>query len=160
MRFTCYKNKNYTHSSAYDLPVRPSPNLPNATAINLYPSLCLFEQTPIVSIGRGTEMQFQVYGHPNLKGEFSFIPQPNFGAKYPKLKEKVCVERTYKTTPDSINFELKWLIEAYRSLSRSSKLFLARVLLYLAGTKNWKNKLKMAGVKGNSRQLGTPAFKV
>ena len=57
---TVVKNKNYTHSSAYDLPVRPSPNLPNATAINLYPSLCLFEQTPI-SIGRGTEKQFQIY---------------------------------------------------------------------------------------------------
>ena len=59
------KKQNYTHSSAYDLPVRPSPKLTKLKAINLYPSLCLFEQTPI-SIGRGTEKQFQIYGHPNL----------------------------------------------------------------------------------------------
>ena len=81
-QLTVVKNQGYTHQTPYYLPLRPSPNLPNAQAINLYPSLCLFEQTP-VSIGRGTEKQFQGYGHPSFKGDYSFIPQPNFGAKNP-----------------------------------------------------------------------------
>ena len=59
------KIKNYKHNTPYELPQRPSPNLPNAKAIALYPSLCLFEPTAI-SVGRGTEMQFQIFGHPNL----------------------------------------------------------------------------------------------
>ena len=84
------KLKNYTHKTHYVLPLRPSPNLPNAQAIALYPSLCLLEPTAI-SVGRGTEMQFQIFGHPSLpKSKFSFKPKPNFGAKYPKLENQIC----------------------------------------------------------------------
>ena len=78
--------KNYTHDSVYELPVRPSPNLPNAQSVNLYPSLGLFEGTNI-NAGRGTEWQFQRFGAPFLDHEhfsFSYVPQPNFGAKNPK----------------------------------------------------------------------------
>jgi uncharacterized protein YbbC (DUF1343 family) len=57
--------KNYSRASTYELPVRPSPNLPNAQAIALYPSLCLLEPT-VISVGRGTDHQFQIYGHPEL----------------------------------------------------------------------------------------------
>ena len=95
------KIKGYTHQIAYDLPVRPSPNLPNAKAINLYPSLCLFERT-VVSIGRGTEQQFQVYGHPLLIGDFSFILNLILGQNTQNWKEKNVWEKTYKTIPDSI----------------------------------------------------------
>ena len=64
--------KNYTHKLNYILPLRPSPNFPNKKAIELYPSLCLLEPT-VVSVGRGTEMQFQVYGNPKFpKSKFNW----------------------------------------------------------------------------------------
>jgi uncharacterized protein YbbC (DUF1343 family) len=83
--------KNYTHSTSYDLPVAPSPNLPNMTAIYLYPSLCFFEGT-IISIGRGTDKPFQVAGHPDYKtGLFSFTPVNIPGvAKNPKYEGQSC----------------------------------------------------------------------
>ena len=82
--------QNYTHQTPYSLAIRPSPNLPNDKAINLYPSLGLFEGTTI-NAGRGTEMQFQIYGAPFFeKTDFSYTPQANFGAKYPKHKGKLC----------------------------------------------------------------------
>lgn len=84
---------NYNHSMSYSLPVKPSPNLPNDRSIDLYPALCYFEGTTL-SIGRGTDMQFQVIGHPllgNIDGiDFNFIPQPNIGAQNPLLNGQVC----------------------------------------------------------------------
>ena len=79
------KLKNYSHSLKYEPPIRPSPNLPNIQSIYLYPSLAFLEKTE-VSVGRGTAIQFQIYGHPDFKCDFSFTPQPNFGSQYPKLK--------------------------------------------------------------------------
>ncbi len=82
--------ENYTHDSLYQLPVKPSPNLPNLRSILLYPSLCLFEATPL-SIGRGTNMQFQVIGHPDLtEYSFAFTPKSMVGAKNPKNKDQIC----------------------------------------------------------------------
>jgi uncharacterized protein YbbC (DUF1343 family) len=84
------KCANYNHQTIYDPPLAPSPNLPNLRSILLYPSLCFFEGTP-VSIGRGTTSQFQVIGHPDIKGStFIFVPQPMFGAADPKLKMETC----------------------------------------------------------------------
>lgn len=132
--------KGYTHQSRYTLPVRPSPNLPNASAINLYPSLCLFERT-VVSIGRGTEQQFQVFGHPQLKGDYRFTPQPNFGAKYPKLDGENCVGKNLQSHPYLNRFELKWLIEAYAQFPDKENFFLPR-FAYLAGTKKLEEQIK------------------
>ncbi len=85
--------QNYNHNMPYSLPVRPSPNLPNDRSIDLYPTLCYFEGTTL-SIGRGTEMQFQVIGHPllgNVAGiDFNFTPQPNLGAQNPVFNGQVC----------------------------------------------------------------------
>ncbi len=82
--------KNYTHISEYSLAIRPSPNLPNDQAINLYPSLGFFEGT-IINAGRGTEFQFQRYGASFFpESDFSYTPKPNFGSKYPKEKDKLC----------------------------------------------------------------------
>jgi uncharacterized protein YbbC (DUF1343 family) len=84
--------KNYTHNSTYSLPLRPSPNLPNDKSINLYPSLCMFEGTN-ASCGRGTEMQFQIFGSPYLPKDsykFTFTPQPNYGSKIPKNMNQEC----------------------------------------------------------------------
>ena len=108
--------ENYTHQTAYELPIKPSPNLPNAKAINLYPSLCLFEGTN-VSVGRGTELQFQIMGSPFLEGSdynFEFTPTPNVGAKYPKHEAKVCKGLNLKNHPNLSQIELKWLIDAYQ----------------------------------------------
>ena len=134
------KIEGYTHQSTYNLPVRPSPNLPNAKAINLYPSLCLFERTA-VSIGRGTEQQFQIYGHPSFKGDFSFTPQPNFGAKYPKLEGEKCIGKNLQSHPRLNRFELKWLIEAYRQYPEKESFFISR-FAYLSGTKKLEEQIK------------------
>ena len=77
------KMKNYQHNIRYELPIKPSPNLPNSTSINLYPSLCLFEGTSI-SVGRGTKYPFQHFGSPNFETNYSFIPVSKDGSKNPK----------------------------------------------------------------------------
>tara|TARA_B100000989_G_scaffold290378_1_gene263469 strand:+ start:2776 stop:3957 length:1182 start_codon:yes stop_codon:yes gene_type:complete len=116
--------QNYTHKTPYELLTRPSPNLPNAQAIALYPSLCLLEQT-VISIGRGTNKQFQIYGHPSFpKNQFSFTPKPNFGAKSPKQNGTLCygIDLTKIKKPDRV--ELKWLIDAYSNFPEKSGFFL------------------------------------
>jgi len=104
---------NYNRKEIYNLPVKPSPNLPNKRSINLYPSLCLFERTT-VSIGRGTNHPFQHFGAPFIKGDYSFTPISGPGSKYPKHENTICFGkdlRFQKNTLNSINLE--WLIECY-----------------------------------------------
>jgi uncharacterized protein YbbC (DUF1343 family) len=94
------KVKNYSHNMVYSLPVKPSPNLPNALSIYLYPSLCMFEGTAI-SQGRGTLYPFQVLGHPALKGkyEFSFTPISIVGmSKNPPLENQICYGIDFRGT--------------------------------------------------------------
>lgn len=105
--------KNYNHTVTYNLPVKPSPNLPNINSVLLYPSLGLFEGT-IMSLGRGTEMPFEVVGHPQYSNRsFSFIPKANTISKEPKYKDQVCYgidlrkENLVNNHPRKI--ELKWL---------------------------------------------------
>ena len=116
---------NYHHKKNYNLPIKPSPNLPNGKAINLYPSLCFFEGTN-VSSGRGTETQFQVFGSPFLNPEkfsYHFTPKPNKGAINPKHKSIKCYGRDLRSSEvlDSIN--LTWLIEAYKHSSEKEEFF-------------------------------------
>ena len=116
--------KNYTHKKKYKLPVRPSPNLPNSQSIYLYPSLCLLERTKI-SIGRGTEKQFQIYGHPNFpKSNFSFIPQSNFGSKNPKWKGQICNGLSLENINPPNHLNLSWIIDAYKKLPKDLPFFL------------------------------------
>ena len=106
---------NYTHQSRYTLPVKPSPNLPNDRAINLYPSTCLFEGTN-VNEGRGTEIQFQVYGSPYLMNmPFSYTPISRPGATSPKFKDEVCFGENLSQEPYMNSISLKWLIKAYKN---------------------------------------------
>ena len=127
--------KNYKHSKSYSLPIKPSPNLPNDKAINLYPSLCFFEGTN-VSAGRGTEKQFQIFGSPFMKIDslqFSFTPQPNFGAKHPKHKNIECFGEDLSETKPLNTIDLSYLIKAYTStLDKSS--FFNSFFIKLAGT--------------------------
>lgn len=125
---------NYNRKMSYSLPIKPSPNLPNDQAVNLYASLCLFEGTN-VSVGRGTEKQFQIYGSPYLpKSHFSFIPKPNFGAQNPIYNGIQCYGEDLSIAPKVNQLELKWLIEAYRSTTDKSKFF-NPFFTKLAGTK-------------------------
>ena len=119
--------QNYTHQSKYALPVAPSPNLPNMKSIYLYPSLCYFEATP-VSLGRGTDAPFQLFGHPDMKGyDFSFTPESRPGAKNPPQLGKLCYGRDLRNLSDSAIWEgkinLNYLIEAYRSVNIGDSFF-------------------------------------
>lgn len=115
---------NYSHSIHYIVPVKPSPNLPNNRSIYLYPSICPFEATP-VSLGRGTEFPFQVYGHPRMQGySFSFTPSPRPGAGNPPQNGNLCYGVDLRTSPpDEViweeGFTLKYVIEAYRNLQQT-----------------------------------------
>ena len=137
--------KNYDHSSKYSLPVRPSPNLPNEKSINLYPSLCYFEGTPI-SAGRGTEMQFQIFGSPELEGmNFNFTPQPNFGSKKPKFNGIKCYGKNLREEEYLSEINISWVIEAYNSYPNKEKFF-NDFFKKLAGTK----KLQQQIIEGKS----------
>lgn len=130
----------YNREMNYSLPVKPSPNLPNDQSINLYASLCLFEGTN-VSVGRGTEMQFQIYGSPFLpKNDFSFTPISNFGAKDPVYKNQLCFGENLTSIPKVNQLELKWLIKAYNSTSDKSKFF-NDFFTKLAGTKRLQQQI-------------------
>lgn len=132
---------NYNREMAYSLPVKPSPNLPNDQSINLYASLCLFEGTN-VSVGRGTEKQFQIYGSPFLpKSDFSFTPIPNLGAKEPLYKNELCYSEDLTSIAKVSKLELKWLIKAYNSTSDKSKFF-NPFFTKLAGTKKLQQQIE------------------
>ncbi len=105
----------YDRNASYAILEKPSPNLPNDQAINLYASLCFFEGTN-VSSGRGTDKQFQIYGSPFLPNTgFSFTPEPNLGAKEPMHKGVLCYGEDLSTIEPVRQIELKWLIRAYNT---------------------------------------------
>ncbi len=119
--------RNYTHQTMYRLPIAPSPNLPDMKAVYLYPSTCYFEGTP-VSLGRGTRLPFQVYGHPGMKGySFSFTPKSIPGAKNPPLLNKVCYGVDLSGLSDEEiwlkGIDLSYVIDAYRNLKMGDKFF-------------------------------------
>lgn len=119
--------KNYTHQTMYELPIPPSPNLPNMKSIYLYPSTCYFEATP-VSLGRGTDMPFQVYGHPNMLGyTFKFTPRSVAGAKNPPQLNRVCYGVDLRDIPNEEiwkkGVDLSYLIDAYKNLNMDDYFF-------------------------------------
>lgn len=118
---------NYTHRTRYRLPVAPSPNLRTMTAVYLYPSMCYFEATP-VSLGRGTDKPFMIYGHPEMKGrDFEFTPKSMPGAKNPPQLGKLChgVDLSGISDDEAIaqGINLEYLIDAYRDLGMGDKFF-------------------------------------
>lgn len=138
---TIIKNKNYTHDSLYKLPVKPSPNLPNMASIYLYPSLCFFEGTP-VNVGRGTEHQFQLFGHPDFpKDLYSFTPVSRPGALHPKLEGQTCygylvaTEAEDARAKNGAKVNLEWIQKAYELYPQKEEFFKPFFHL-LAGTKS------------------------
>ena len=140
-QLTVIRCLNYNREMNYSLPIKPSPNLPNDQAINLYASLCLFEGTN-VSIGRGTETQFQIYGSPFLpKSDFTFTPKPNFGAKDPVYNGKLCYGEDLSKIKKVDQLELKWLLKAYQSTTDKAKFF-NPFFTKLAGTKKLQQQIE------------------
>ena len=143
------KVRNYTHDTYYELPVKPSPNLPNIQSILLYPSLCFFEGTE-VSVGRGTHNQFQVVGHPNFSmGSYVFSPESMAGAKYPKHEGKQCYGQnlTGLTKGDLYerkSLDLSYLLAFYKNLSDQDKSFFLKTNFFekLAGSKKLREQIK------------------
>ena len=122
--FQIVKCLGYKHSTPYNPPIATSPNLPNLQSMLLYPSICFFEGTD-VSVGRGTDKQFQVIGSPNLKnGSFTFTPEDKPGAKNPPQKGKLCYgEDLSKIDARNQAFTLKYVIDYYKKSDNKAKFF-------------------------------------
>ncbi|MBU1821638.1 MAG: DUF1343 domain-containing protein [Bacteroidetes bacterium] len=150
----------YTHAMVYELPVKPSPNLPNLQSIRLYPSICLFEPT-IVSVGRGTDMQFQVIGAPDkVFGPFTFTPQDKSGAIDPPNEGKVCYGLDLReVNTRQLGFSLKYLLDFYNKAPDKSKFFTSESFFdKLAGT-DLIRKMMVAGKSEKEiRAAYTPAL--
>ena len=154
LKLTVIRCMNYDHTKTYSLPVPPSPNLKNMTAVYLYPSLCFFEGT-VVSIGRGTDKPFQQFGHPKFKNEASyfFTPFSKIGASKPLLEGQNCFGTLIAETPEDalklINrkLQLNWLIKAY-TLYPDNKEFFNPFFEKLAGN----NLLKQQIISGMSEE--------
>jgi len=128
--FLVIKCRNYTHSSRYTLPVRPSPNLPDMQSVYLYPTNCLFEGTAL-SEGRGTDKPFQYIGHPSLPRDmFSFTPNPNEGSRNSKHFGKTCYGWNFGGSVDEVlkkthrKIQIRWIIDAYRLFPDKDSFFL------------------------------------
>ncbi|MGM0479278.1 MAG: exo-beta-N-acetylmuramidase NamZ family protein [Bacteroidota bacterium] len=142
------KMKGYHHDLAYSLPVAPSPNLRSDVAIQLYPTLCLFEGT-VLSVGRGTNRPFEMFGHPALvtndKYDFTFTPTPGFGAQHPKLNGEKCYGLDLGNSESRMHqINLKWLIDAYKTLQSEQIAMIERENWFdkLAGTDELRQQLR------------------
>ena len=124
VKLTVIPVANWNHDTPYELPVKPSPNLPNSLSIRLYPSTCLFEGT-VVSLGRGTYFPFQVYGYPDANfGDFTFTPVSIDGmSKTPPHQDKLCYGRDLRTESLAQPFTLSYLLEAYQRSEMKEKFF-------------------------------------
>lgn len=129
---------NYDHKTFYSLPIKPSPNLPNMTAIYLYPSLCFFEGTDHVSLGRGTDKPFQIYGSNVFDSDlkYTFTPQSTAGAKTPPLLGKLCYGYDLSDISlDSLQRQkmtLSYLLNAYK-LTKDKDHFFNNFFIKLTG---------------------------
>lgn len=111
------KCKGWKHGEKYNLPIAPSPNLPTPQAISLYPSLCLFEGTD-VSVGRGTDFPFEVFGHPKMTGQFTFTPMPSPSNQKPLQQGKLCRGEDLRAVTPNNGFYLTYLIQASLQLGQ------------------------------------------
>lgn len=136
----------YTHQTSYVLPVKPSPNLPNQQAILLYPSICFFEGTNI-SVGRGTNMQFQVIGGEFKEyGTYEFTPVDMPGAQNPPLEGKLCYGQDLsKVDASSMRFSLRYVIEMYKKSPQKSTFFLSTNHFNLLAGNGWIKEMVLEG---------------
>jgi uncharacterized protein YbbC (DUF1343 family) len=140
---------NYSHKSMYALPNKPSPNLPNMQSVYLYPSTCFFEGTTF-SLGRGTTMPFQVYGHPSLnKKLFNFKPISMLGAKEPPQKNNNCYGYNLTKAKIKNGIDLSYIINAFKQMPNKDSFFLRPNKAVITDKDYFFNKLA-----GNSILMG------
>lgn len=137
--------RNYNHKTKYEIPIAPSPNLKSDLAITLYPSLCFFEATT-VSVGRGTERPFEMYGHPMFRETgYRFMPVSTSGAKNPLWENKSCNGYDLADVQRKRAYEinLSWLLNARDQLGDSSVRFIDQRNFFdrLAGTSDLRQQL-------------------
>ena len=154
---------NWNHGQAYNLPIKPSPNLPNDLSIKLYPSTCLFEGT-VASLGRGTYFPFQVYGYPDPKfGDFTFTPVSIDGmSKTPPHQDKLCYGRDLRGESMNHQFTLSYLLEAYQKSGMKEKFF-NNYFNTLVGTDELKKQILAGKSEAEIREswkAGMDAYKV
>lgn len=138
--YTIIHCKNYNHKMTFDLPIKPSPNLPTFRSILLYPSLCLLEGTQ-VSVGRGTKHPFELYGHPSFTSfDFIFTPHSMPGASSPKYMGEKCYGKSLAEVPigkiiADYRFSPEFLCDAYALWTSEAPFFLENHYIdLLAGT--------------------------
>ena len=151
----------YTHKSVVHVSIAPSPNLPNDQSIALYPSLCLFEPT-VVSVGRGTNTQFQVIGTPNsAAGEYNFTPTPLPGAMDPPLKGQLCYGKDLRDVATrKMGFSLSYLMEMFEKTGRKESFFTSPAFFdKLAGTDAIRLGLLAGKTEKEIRATWEPALK-
>lgn len=149
----------YTHSTRYDLPERPSPNLPTPHSVALYPALCLFEGTD-VSVGRGTATPFEVIGAPTQPSTrpFKFTPTPNPGSTSPPQNGKLCYGQDLRQVGD-IGFTLKYLLDYYQQSTNKEKFFLSdRGFDRLMGNATVRQQIMAGKSEAEIRQGWEPAL--
>lgn len=174
--FQVIKCANYTHKSKYQLPVKPSPNIPDMASVYWYASTCYFEGTAL-SEGRGTDHPFVIFGHPSLpKNLFSFTPTSRDGARNPKLADQLCYGWNLYGTNEEVlkqvdnKVQIKYLLEAYRLFPEKEKFFnipktgnpLNNAFNRLAGNKELMEQIKAGKTEAEIRQSWEPelqAFK-
>ncbi|MAZ31522.1 MAG: hypothetical protein CMP57_05445 [Flavobacteriales bacterium] len=138
----CQEINNYTHQTSYNLPVKPSPNLPNSQSISLYPSLCLFEGTDL-SVGRGTKHQFQILGSPFLDScSFSFTPISKVGATYPKHQDKECYGWDLHNISFGKDINLSYLIDSHRQYMSQKRSFFNSFFDKLSGSTELRKQIE------------------
>lgn len=153
----------YEHKDFYKLPVKPSPNLPNMTAIYIYPSLCLFEGT-IVSVGRGTDKPFLSFGYPGMKqGSYTFTPKSMEGATNPPYKDQQCRGYDVEDYGDIYvknlgKLYLFWLIESYKEADDKAKFF-TDYFNKLAGNATLKEQIVAGKTQDEIRNTWQPGLK-
>lgn len=158
-KLTVIPVQNYTHSSMYELPVIPSPSLPNHLSVRLYSSLCLFEGTDI-SVGRGTDWPFQVVGYTNpVYGDFTFTPTEKAGmAKHVEGKGAVNYGLDLRgLDADKQKFTLKYVLDFYNKMPDKSKFF-ARAEFFdkLAGTDELRKQILAGKTEDQIRESWKP----
>ena len=163
--FLVIKCLNYDHNTKYNLPVKPSPNLPSIQSIYWYPSACFFEGT-VLSEGRGTDKPFQLFGHPSLpKNLISFTPKPREGATNPKLNGQVCYGWDISGTQAEVlkkvdnKIQLKWIIQAYKLFPDKENFFLkSEHFNHLAGNDVLMRQIKDGVSEEEIRKSWEPAL--
>lgn len=152
--------ENYTHQTPYQLPIRPSPNLPNSQAIALYPSLGLFEGTA-VNAGRGTNKPFQQFGASFLHPEIfthTYSPKSVSGASNPKEKGKVCYGVDLSSHPKMDNINLEWLVDAYNHAQNKDSFFLDPGFRRHAGTSTLQHQIEKGMTAIEIRETWKPGI--